>query len=278
MSLEALAETVRTADRIRIAGAGTKEAFGLKVEGLTVPTESLRGIISYEPDDRVVEVWAGTRVEDLQSALAERCQCLPLPSAASFGRLLAGVPGTVGGLVSMNLPHGLFSQCGGPKAWVLGAKVMRAGGEVVKSGGKVVKNVAGFDFHRFVVGARGSMGLIVSVSLKVFPIKSVPACRGEVYGEWSEGRPLAVQRVLPADYPRAKESLAGRLIAADPASCTLWFEPQGEIRRYDSDWLIQANCGERNLSFSEAEAALFRKAKQAVDPAGKFNPGVLGCL
>jgi len=278
LNLEELADQVRSSERIRIEGAGSKEAFGLPVEGAAISTRDLQGVIAYEPDDRVVEVWSGTLVDDLQRVLAEKGQCLPLPSASDFGCLLAGVPGSVGGLISTNLPHGLQAQCGGPKQWVLGAKVMRAGGEIAKSGGKVVKNVAGLDFHRFVVGARGSMGLVVSVNLKVFPVKSVPPTQCRLVREWSGDRPLAVQRVLRADFHRAREVLLDRLYAEDEPSCILWFEPNGTIQRFESDWLIMANAGKDNLSFSNSEKALFVKAKEAVDPTRKFNPGVLGCL
>lgn len=278
MSVEELAQRVRSAEFVKIVGSGTKNDFGLPTDGEAVSTLGLQGIISYEPDDRVVEVWAGTKISDLQETLAKQGQCLPMPPVAGFGQLLGGVPGTVGGLLSMNMPHGLYSQCGGPKEWTLGAKVIRAGGEVVKSGGKVVKNVAGFDFHRLVVGARGSLGLIVSVNLKVYPIKSVPAPKAEAIREWTTGQPLAIQRVLRADFDLARESVRSRLYAVDPASCTLWFEPESEVRRYESDWMMMANRGTLNLSFSEVESRLFRKVKNAVDPGLKFNRGVLGCL
>jgi len=278
MTLEALAETVRSADRVCVVGSRSKTAVGMPVSGVVISTGGLEGIICYEPDDRVVEVWAGTKISDLQEVLSQKGQCLPIPSCSEFGKLLAGMPGTVGGLVSMNLLHGLSAQCGGPKEWVLGAKVMRAGGEVVKSGGKVVKNVAGFDFHRFVVGARGSMGLVVSVTLKVTPIKSVPSPLCAQVREWDSSEPLVVQRVLPSDFDRARQTAEDRLFACDPASCTIWFSPEPEIKRYESDWLIGANRGLQNLVFSPNQTNLFIQAKQAVDPLAKFNPGVLGCI
>lgn len=278
MSLDAIAEAVRTTEHVQIVGSGSKAAFGLSVDGAPVLTECLQGVICYEPDDRVIEVWAGTKIADLQRVLKDKGQCLPIPEANEFGQLLAGVPGTVGGLISMNLPHGLSAQCGGPKEWVLGAKVMRADGQVVKSGGKVVKNVAGFDFHRFIVGARGSMGLVVSVFLKVLPSKSMPVPSCRPLRNWDGFAPLAVQRVLPSSYAEDEEILGDRLYAVDPASCTLWFEPESEIRRFTHDWVIRANSGAANLAFSQKEAPLFQMAKKAVDPAGKFNPGVLGCL
>jgi FAD/FMN-containing dehydrogenase len=278
MTLEALAEAVRSSDRVCIAGSGSKTAFGLPVSGVEISTSGLEGVICYEPDDRVVEVWAGTKIDDLQQVLSEKGQCLPIPSHSDFGSLLAGVPGTIGGLVSMNLPHGLSAQNGGPKEWVLGAKVMRSRGEVVKSGGKVVKNVAGFDFHRFVVGARGSMGLVVSVTLKVSPVKSVPSPVCRFLREWDASSSLVVQRVLPADFDQARSAVEDRLYALDPASYTLWFSPDTEIKRYESDWLIGANRGSENLSFGPTQTDLFKQAKQAVDPHTKFNSGVFGCI
>ena len=42
-------------------------------------------------------------------------------------------------------------------------------GERMQFGGQVMKNVAGYDVSRLMVGARGTLGLILSASLKVLP-------------------------------------------------------------------------------------------------------------
>jgi glycolate oxidase FAD binding subunit len=42
-------------------------------------------------------------------------------------------------------------------------------GRVIRAGGRVVKNVTGYDLPRLVVGAFGSLGVIVRVCLKLWP-------------------------------------------------------------------------------------------------------------
>jgi glycolate oxidase FAD binding subunit len=52
---------------------------------------------------------------------------------------------------------------------VLGMTVLRADGELVKAGGRVVKNVTGYDLMRTWTGSLGTLGIIVSASLRVLP-------------------------------------------------------------------------------------------------------------
>jgi glycolate oxidase FAD binding subunit len=42
-------------------------------------------------------------------------------------------------------------------------------GRIVKAGGRVVKNVTGYDLPRLVVGSFGSLGVVVSACLKLWP-------------------------------------------------------------------------------------------------------------
>lgn len=279
-SLEDLVEVVRSSDSLTIRGSGSKQAYLLPViDGTEIDMTGISGIINFEPDDRVVEVFAGTPIVELQAELRTKGQCLPLLGTDDFGALLAGMPGTIGGLIAMNLPHGLRAQCGGPKEWVLGAKVMRSNGDIVKSGGKVVKNVAGFDFHRFIVGARGTIGIVSSVFLKVVPIPSVPAPSCIRVRDCSPSDPVSIQRVLPSDYAIAFEAVKDRLFAYDPASMTLWYAQNGQENRYASNWLVRANSGKDNLeAFDLMTQRLFAKAKAMIDPDNRFNRGALGCI
>jgi glycolate oxidase FAD binding subunit len=52
---------------------------------------------------------------------------------------------------------------------VLGVKLLNGRGEVLRLGGQVMKNVAGYDLSRLMVGALGTLGVLLEVSLKVLP-------------------------------------------------------------------------------------------------------------
>ena len=62
-------------------------------------------------------------------------------------------------------------------------QVLVGDGTVARSGGRLVKNVTGFDLHRLHVGARGTLGAILEVSLRLRPL---PECEAVVALEATE--------------------------------------------------------------------------------------------
>jgi FAD/FMN-containing dehydrogenase len=292
VTLDELSEALRAPSSVSLKGSGTKAGFCLPALGdLELDMTGYAGIVSHEPADQVVTARAGTTIAELQEELARHSLCLPLPPAGEHGVLLAGFPGTVGGLVSMNLPHALFGQCGGPRDWVLGMTVIRADGAVAKSGSRVVKSVAGFDVHKLVIGARGTLGAVAEVTFRTYPIRALPSVTAISRHAFRAGMPLWVQRTLPSDFRAAVEASWGRLLAEDEASATLWAEvPPGEClprtlnphgrdaHATTCDWVIRAGCGAGNLAIPEGQADLMRRTKAALDLTGKFNPGALGVV
>lgn len=284
-TLSELSEAVASVPRLRIRGTGTKDAFwsGAPQDSPDLPTlymNCLTGIVEHWRSDHVVEVWAGTSVAELQRELRATGQALPLPDPMECGTLLAGVPGTVGGMVAMNLPHGLEAQYGGVRDWVLGASIVRADGSVARSGSRVIKSVAGYDAHRLMVGARGWLGVLSTVVLRTYSLRAISPPGATFHAPWS-GRPLWIQRVLPSDFGRAAAGLEGSLLAADPATATLWaaVEPDHQPQRFEHDWALRSGAGRWNVTgWPAGIRRLMRTAKQSLDPDAKFNPGVWGVL
>lgn len=70
-------------------------------------------------------------------------------------------------------------------------------GRTVRSGGRVVKNVTGYDLHRLAVGAFGSLGVIVSVCLKLWPTPpgKVTVAVDDLERAGGVARPLAVLEI-----------------------------------------------------------------------------------
>jgi len=151
---------------LHIRGGGSKDFLGTS-HGELLDTRDLRGIISYEPTELVVTVGAGTPLHELESALAEKGQYLPFepPHFSWSGDTTA----TVGGMVASGLAGPARANVGGVRDYVLGLKIINGLGEHLTFGGQVMKNVAGYDVSRLMVGARGTLGLITEVSLKVLP-------------------------------------------------------------------------------------------------------------
>ena len=259
------AEAVRSAPSLFIVGADRHRDWRVDVpaEATVLDLSALSGIISIEPADQVAIVRAGTRVSQVQAELAAVNQTLP------FAPFEDGDDPSIGGALSLALPHRLEGSCGTWRDWTLGMTVVRPSGVIAKCGSCAVKNVAGYDVGRLFIGARGVLGAIVEVILKTYPLKALPnpACEplAEARGpRWVQRVPLGV-----------RSHLLGKVI--DDATATLWtpLDPGQILPRFDHDWVIRSGCGSLNLP-SIRYPELFRRAKARFDPAGKFNAGAFG--
>ena len=81
-----------------------------------------------------------------------------------------GLEGSLGAAVALGVARPLRHLYGTPRDHVLGLTMVSGDGRVLRWGGRVVKNVAGFDLTRLSVGSWGSLGVITSVSARLFPI------------------------------------------------------------------------------------------------------------
>lgn len=129
---------------------------------LVLGTERLSGIHDYEPADLTVTAGAGITLGALGAKLAERGQWLPVDPPFAPRR-------TLGGLVATGAAGPLGTAYGGPRDHVLGLTVVTGDGKVLRLGGKVMKNVAGFDLVKLMVGSRGTLGVVISASVRLFP-------------------------------------------------------------------------------------------------------------
>lgn len=147
---------------VQVRGGGSHSGFGAPPPpDLLLAMERLDQIERWEPDDLTIVLAAGARIEDVESRLNERNQSLGLPERPG--------PSTVGGVVAAGISGLRRGRLYGTRERVLETTVVTGDGRVVRSGGRVVKNVTGYDLHRLAVGAFGSLGVIVSICLKLWP-------------------------------------------------------------------------------------------------------------
>ena len=123
----------------------------------------LNSNIEHVPGDMTVVCDAGVKISELTSLLADANQRLPFDVAHPD-------IATIGGSVASNAPSRLAPRFGGIRDWIIGMSVVLADGTPTKTGGRVVKNVQGYDLHRLHTGAFGTLGVIVSVALKLVPV------------------------------------------------------------------------------------------------------------
>lgn len=150
--------------RVLPAGAGSwLKGWGTPEVDLVVSTLRLKEMGTYEPADLTFTAGAGMPVRDLYEATAANGQWLPL-DPPGFGK------GTLGALVAGGVAGPLKQGYGSPRDHILGLTLVSGDGRILRWGGRVVKNVAGFDVTRLSIGSRGGLGIITSVSARLFPL------------------------------------------------------------------------------------------------------------
>jgi len=147
---------------VQVLGGGTHSGYGNPVPpDVVLSTQQLAGVEKWEPDDLTLVVGSGAGVGEIEEMLANRSQTAVLPERPGAG--------TIGGVISAGVSGWRRSRLYGTRERVLEATVVTGDGRIVRGGGRVVKNVTGYDVHRLVVGAFGSLGVVVSVCLKLWP-------------------------------------------------------------------------------------------------------------
>lgn len=160
---EVLKEATLTGTPVRIWGGGTKQKIGLEPgPGIVMSTRYLDSVEQWEPDDLTLVVGSGALVADVEDMLGRRGQTAALPEHPGVS--------TIGGTIATGTSSLRRGRLYGIRDRVLETTLVTGDGRIVRSGGRVVKNVSGFDIHKAVVGAFGSLGVIVSVCFKLWPV------------------------------------------------------------------------------------------------------------
>lgn len=146
--------------RVLPRGRGDGPAGGAD---LVIASSGLGGSPDHEPADLTVTAGAGVTLGELDTVVRREGQWLPLDPPASGAA-------TLGEVVARGIGGPLSFAFGRPRDHVLGLTLVDGEGRVLELGGRVVKNVAGFDLVRLVGGSRGALGMITSVSLRLFPV------------------------------------------------------------------------------------------------------------
>lgn len=163
--LEHYQDTISSAPAsLRILGADSKSFYGREPQGEPLSLAAYQGIVSYEPTELVVTARAGTKITDLTAVLAKSGQVLAFEPPDCAGQA------TLGGTLACGFSGPRRPYSGSARDFVLGITCMNGKGEVLRFGGQVMKNVAGFDVSRLMVGALGTLGIILEASLKVLPL------------------------------------------------------------------------------------------------------------
>lgn len=168
-SAEAVGSLLEWASReklyVLVRGSGTKLGWGPapRQVDILMSTARLNAVVAHRHGDLTATVQAGAPLRDVNRALAQHRQWIPLdPPSADRA--------TIGGIVATNDSGPRRHRYGAPRDLIIGVEFARADGRLAKGGGIVVKNVAGYDLPRLMTGSFGSLGVIVTATFKLYPL------------------------------------------------------------------------------------------------------------
>jgi len=255
---------------LRIRAGGTKDFYGEKSEGEILDVSRYAGIVAYEPRELVVTVRAGTRLVDLEAALAAERQML------AFEPPHFGEAATIGGTVAAGFSGPRRPYAGAARDFVLGTRIVNGKGEDLSFGGRVIKNVAGYDVSRLMAGALGTLGVITEISFKVLPR---PAAEMTLEYEMAEA-PATEQVNRWAGQPLPLSATAwqeGRLrvrISGAPASLAAAKSKMGGEEIDAGDYW--RDLREQRLAFFQSASTLWRvSVPQTAAPLGTARPPLI---
>jgi glycolate oxidase FAD binding subunit len=166
-----LARAAADGQTVRLRGGATKLGWGATgpESRIELSTERLNKVLEHNTGDLTAVLEAGVRLADAQEQFATAGQMLALdPPLAGAGS--AERAATIGGIVATGDSGPLRHRYGAPRDLVLGITVALSDGQVSQSGGKVIKNVAGYDLAKLFAGSFGTLGLILSVNVRLHPL------------------------------------------------------------------------------------------------------------
>ena len=238
---------------LRVVGGGSKDFLGRSVQGSVLSVTEHQGIVNYQPKELVLTARAGTPLRQIEAELASRGQMLP------FEPPHFGDNATLGGTIASGLSGPRRPYSGSARDFVLGARIINGSGEILQFGGEVMKNVAGYDLSRLMVGALGSLGVLLEISMKVLPAPEQeitlvqerdPADAFDAMNRWA-GQPLPLSAAC-YDGLRVRVRLSGAPGALQAAHALIG----GELVQEDE--AFWHSLREQSHSFFDSDLPLWR--------------------
>ncbi|MBG7619395.1 FAD-binding oxidoreductase [Herbaspirillum sp. AP02] len=188
-----------------LVGAASPDDSGLQV---ILSMERIRGVIDIDPIDGVIQAWAGTRLSDLNQALAPHGLCFPID---------LGADPSVGGMLAANTGGARLIRYGDVRHNTLGlqALLMQPPGELLEMGNRLHKNNTGPDWKQLFIGTAGSYGIVTQAVLRAHPLPRQRATALVVPSSLEAGlRLLQDAQAQFADFLTAFEGISRNALAS----------------------------------------------------------------
>ncbi|HDY83175.1 MAG TPA: FAD-binding oxidoreductase [Halieaceae bacterium] len=165
-SIEQVQDIVRLAAREQLAIVPSGGRTGLSAGAvarngeLVLALDRLNSIEGFNAVDRTVRCGAGVITSQLQQYAAEQDLFYPVDFAASGSS-------QIGGNISTNAGGIMVIRHGMTRDWVAGLKLVTGKGELLDLNRGLVKNNAGYDLRQLVIGAEGTLGVVVEATMRL---------------------------------------------------------------------------------------------------------------
>lgn len=127
---------------------------------LILALDRMNDIQDFNPVDRTVSCGAGVITEQLQQFAEQQGLFYPVDFASSGSSQIGGNISTNAGGIKV-IRHGMTRE------WVAGLKLVTGTGELLDLNRGLVKNNAGYDLRQLVIGAEGTLGVVVEATMRL---------------------------------------------------------------------------------------------------------------
>ncbi len=127
---------------------------------VVVSFDRMNRILDFNPADRLVRCQPGVVTANLQAFAEEQGLYYPVDFASAGSS-------QIGGNISTNAGGIKVIRYGMTRAWVAGLKVVTGTGELIDCNRGLMKNATGYDLRHLMIGAEGTLGLIVEAEMRL---------------------------------------------------------------------------------------------------------------
>ncbi len=165
-TIEQVQDVVRLAHREALAIVPSGGRTGLSAGAvahrgeLLLAMDNLSTLNDFNPIDRTVRCGAGVITQTLQEFAQEQDLFYPVDFASSGSSQIGGNVSTNAGGIKV-IRHGMTRD------WVAGVKLVTGTGELLDLNRGLLKNNAGYDLRQLVIGAEGTLGVVVEATMQL---------------------------------------------------------------------------------------------------------------
>ncbi|WP_262500934.1 FAD-binding oxidoreductase [Pseudohalioglobus sediminis] len=127
---------------------------------LVMALDRMNNIGDFDPVDRTVRCGPGVVTEQLQQFAEQQGLYYPVDFASAGSSQIGGNIATNAGGIKV-IRHGMTRD------WVAGLKLVTGTGELLDLNRGLIKNNAGYDLRHLVIGAEGTLGVVVEATMRL---------------------------------------------------------------------------------------------------------------